>query len=125
MGEMTAPTLAQDPDSGLAGLSLIAGYYHIAADPAQLSHQLALARRTADSEDLIRAANLLRLKSRIRKGITAKRLAATPFPAMIGLKGGTFGVLGVGSARGRPLSTRRFAPVRASRRRRQGCFSSR
>jgi subfamily B ATP-binding cassette protein HlyB/CyaB len=101
MGEMTAPTLAQDPDSGLAGLSLIAGYYRIAADPVQLSHQLALTGRTADAEDLIRGANLLRLKSRIRKDVTAKRLAAMPFPAMIGLKGGTFGVLGVGSARGR------------------------
>ena len=32
-------------DAGLAALSLIAGYYRIAADPAQLRHQLALTGR--------------------------------------------------------------------------------
>jgi subfamily B ATP-binding cassette protein HlyB/CyaB len=100
MGEMRAPPPTQNLDSGLAGLSLIAGYYRIAADPAQLSHQLALTGRTADKEDIVRGANILRLKSRILKGVTAKRLAATPVPAIIGLKGGAFGVLGVGSAPG-------------------------
>ena len=55
----------------------------------------------AGAEDIVRGANFLRLKSRILKGVTAKRLAATPFPAIIGLKDGAFGVLGVGSARGR------------------------
>ena len=47
MGEMGAPQATQNLDFGLAGLSLIAGYYHIAADPAQLSHQLALTGRMA------------------------------------------------------------------------------
>ena len=42
---MGSPAPAQSMDSGLAGLSLIAGYYRIAADPAQLSHQLALTGR--------------------------------------------------------------------------------
>ena len=101
MGEMGAPPPTQVLDSGLTGLSLIAGYYHTAADPAQLRHQLALTGRMAGAEDIVRGANFLRLKSRILKGVTAKRLAATPFPAIIGLKEGAFGVLGVGSARGR------------------------
>jgi len=101
MGEMGAPPPTQVLDSGLTGLSLIAGYYHTAADPAQLRHQLALTGRMAGAEDIVRGANFLRLKSRILKGVTAKRLAATPFPAIIGLKDGAFGVLGVGSARGR------------------------
>jgi len=82
MGEMGTPP---QRDSGLAGLSLIAGYYRIAADPAQLSHQLALTGRLADAEDIIRGANILGLKSRILKGVKAKRLAATPLPAIIGL----------------------------------------
>jgi subfamily B ATP-binding cassette protein HlyB/CyaB len=101
MGEMGAPPPTQVLDPGLTGLSLIAGYYHIAADPAQLGHQLALTGRMAGAEDIVRGARLLRLKSRILKGVTAKRLAAIPFPAIIGLKDGGFGVLGVGSARGR------------------------
>ena len=101
MGEMGAPPPTQVLDSGLTGLSLIAGYYHTAADPAQLRHQLALTGRMAGAEDIVRGANFLRLKSRILKGVTAKRLAATPLPAIIGLKDGAFGVLGVGSAPGR------------------------
>src|SRR5271166_5560447 len=101
MGEIGTPPPTQLLDPGLAGLSLVAAYYRIAADPAQLSHQLALTGRLADAEDIIRGANILGLKSRILKGVKAKRLAATPLPAIIGLKGGAFGVLGVGSARGR------------------------
>lgn len=101
MGEMAAPPPTQVPDPGLIGLSLIAGYYRTAADPAQLRHQLALTGRMAAAEDIVRGAKFLRLKSRIVKGVTVKRLAATPFPAIIGLKDGAFGVLGAGSARGR------------------------
>lgn len=101
MGEMAAPPPTQVPDSGLIGLSLIAGYYRTAADPAQLRHQLALTGRMAGAEDIVRGAKFLRLKSRILKGVTAKRLAATPLPAIIGLKDGAFGILGAGSARGR------------------------
>src|SRR5690242_19472819 len=101
MGEMAAPPPMQAADSGLIGLSLIADYYRVAADPAQLRHQLALTGRMAGAEDIVRAAKFLRLKSRILKGVTAKRLAATPLPAIIGLKDGAFGILGAGSARGR------------------------
>ncbi|RBP07140.1 peptidase C39-like protein, partial [Roseiarcus fermentans] len=56
-----APGSAPPPeevDSGLSALSLIAGYYRIAADPSQLRHQLALTGRQAGSEDLVRAANV-------------------------------------------------------------------
>jgi len=88
-------------DTGLACLALIAGYYRIAADTAQLRHQLALTGRSANAEDLVRGANILQLKSRILRGATAKRLAAIPYPAILGLKEGGFAVLGVGSSKGR------------------------
>jgi subfamily B ATP-binding cassette protein HlyB/CyaB len=88
-------------DAGLASLALIAGYYRIAADTAQLRHQLALTGRSANAEDLVRGANILQLKSRILRGATAKRLAAIPYPAILGLKEGGFAVLGVGSSKGR------------------------
>jgi subfamily B ATP-binding cassette protein HlyB/CyaB len=88
-------------DSGLLGLALIAGYYRIAADPAQLKHQLALIGRFADAEDLIRGANLIGLKSRILRRVSAKRLGAIPYPALLRNKDGGFAALGVGSARGR------------------------
>jgi ATP-binding cassette, subfamily B, bacterial HlyB/CyaB len=91
---------AQMLDEGLAGLALIAGYYRIAADAAQLSHQLALTGRVAGAEDIVRGANILKLKSRILRGVTAKRLGSIPFPAILGLKDGKFAVLGVGSMKG-------------------------
>jgi phosphatidylserine/phosphatidylglycerophosphate/cardiolipin synthase-like enzyme len=38
--EMGSPAPAQLLDSGLCGLSLVAGYYRIAGDPAQLRHRI-------------------------------------------------------------------------------------
>ena len=99
--EAPSPPPAQALDAGLGGLALIAGHYRIAADPLQLRHQLALTGRPANAEDIVRGANLLRLRSRILRGVTAKRLAAIPYPAILGLKNGGFAVLAVGSSKGR------------------------
>jgi subfamily B ATP-binding cassette protein HlyB/CyaB len=92
---------AQTLDGGLAALSLIAGYFRIAADPAQLRHQLALTGRLAGGEDLVRAANLLELKSRVIRGVSARRLGAVPFPAILELKAGGFVVLAAASEKGK------------------------
>jgi subfamily B ATP-binding cassette protein HlyB/CyaB len=99
--ETTMPPPAQAMDAGLASLVLVAGYYRIAADPSQLRHQLALRGRLANAEDIVRGANILRLKSRILGRVTAERLAAIPYPAILGLKEGGFAVLGAGSSKGR------------------------
>jgi subfamily B ATP-binding cassette protein HlyB/CyaB len=88
-------------DSGLMGLALIAGYYRIAADPAQLKHQLAIIGRFAISDDIVRGANLLGLKSRILGRVSAQRLGSIPYPALMRLKDGGFVALGMGSAKGR------------------------
>ena len=101
--EPDAPTQPPEQalDAGLSALALISGYYRIAADPAQLSHQLALTGRLANAEDIVRGANILQLKSRILRHVTAMRLTAIPYPAILGLKEGGFVVLGAGSAKGR------------------------
>jgi subfamily B ATP-binding cassette protein HlyB/CyaB len=99
--EAPSPPPAQVLDAGLSGLALIAGYYRIAADPLQLRHQLALTGRPADAEDIVRGANIVQLRSRILRGVTAERLAAIPYPAILGLKSGGFAVLAVGSSKGR------------------------
>ena len=88
-------------DSGLMGLSLVAGYYRIAADPAQLKHQLALIGRFASAEDLIRGSNILGLKSRILKRVSIARLGEIPYPALLKMRNGGFVALGAGSAKGR------------------------
>ena len=97
-------------DGGLCGLSLVAGYYRIAGDPAQLRHQLALTGRSAQAEDIVRGANVLQLKSRILRNVTAKRLGAIPYPAILGLKEGGFAVLGAGSAKGHGAAGRSDRP---------------
>ena len=92
---------AQAIDGGLAALSLIAGYFRIAADPLQLRHQLALTGRLAGADDLVRAANLLELKSRIIGNVTAKRLGAIPYPAILELKDRGFAVAAVAGEKGK------------------------
>jgi subfamily B ATP-binding cassette protein HlyB/CyaB len=94
---MTAERL----DSGLAALALIANYFRIAADPAQLRHRLALSDRSAEAGDLVRASNLLRMKSRILRGVDARRIGAIPYPAIMGLKGGGFAVLAIAGEKGK------------------------
>jgi subfamily B ATP-binding cassette protein HlyB/CyaB len=96
-GASQAPSIPPLPvDTGLGALALIAGYYRIAADPAQLGHELALGGRTAGADDLVRAAFLLGLKARMIKEPGATRLARLPLPAIIGLKDGGFAVLSAG-----------------------------
>ncbi|TPM25306.1 type I secretion system permease/ATPase [Mesorhizobium sp. B2-3-5] len=102
---------AQALDSGLAALALVAGYYRIAADIQQLRHQLALTGRFAAAEDIVRGANRLELRSRILRGVTAKRLAAVPYPAILGLRNGRFGILAAGSARRRARLIDPVAPI--------------
>jgi ATP-binding cassette, subfamily B, bacterial HlyB/CyaB len=94
-------TSAQFLDAGIGGLSLIAAYYRIAADPVQLRHQLALGERPAKAEDLVRAANLVKLKSRIICGVDARRLGALPLPAILELKDGGFAVAAAASEKGK------------------------
>jgi subfamily B ATP-binding cassette protein HlyB/CyaB len=87
-------------DTGLACLAMIAGYYRIAGDPTQLAHQLALTGRVADSEDIVRAANLLGLKARIIEKVSTDRLNALPLPALIRLAAGGFAAISAGGQKG-------------------------
>ena len=82
-------------DQGLIALCQVAAYYRIAADPMQLRHQLALGERPARSDDVVRAARLLRLNARILRAPSERRLRAVPTPAMIGLKTSGYALLGI------------------------------
>ncbi|SNB84983.1 ATP-binding cassette, subfamily B, HlyB/CyaB [Rhodoblastus acidophilus] len=92
--------LGEGVDSGLACLAMIAGYYRIAGDPAQLHHKLALTGRTAGAEDIVRGASLLGLRARIVGKLDAARIAALPLPVILELKGGGFAALSAGSQKG-------------------------
>jgi ATP-binding cassette, subfamily B, bacterial HlyB/CyaB len=76
---------AARPESGLASLRalcLIARLHHVAADPAQVAHQLGWpASHAADAEDLLLAAKQLGLKAK-RSRSSAERLAIVGLPAL-------------------------------------------
>src|SRR5665213_4002536 len=87
-------------DPTLICVCMVAGYYRVPADQAQLRHQLAL-NNPATSEDGVRAAYLLGLKARITKLRNWKHLSAVPFPAVLFLKNGNTAVLSVTSEKGK------------------------
>ena len=80
-------------DSGLIALAAIAAHYRIAADPAQMSHELGLSETPAGGEEIVRSATRIGLKSSLLVRQSPKRLETVPLPAIVGLKDGTFGVL--------------------------------
>lgn len=83
----------QAGDTGLFSLAMVAAYYRIACDPAQMAHDLGLGGRTADAEDIFRAARRVGLKSRVLRDQPVKRLYTASLPAIIGLKDGGFAIL--------------------------------
>ena len=81
-------------DFGLQALCGIAAYYRIAADPGHIRHELALQSRTASSQDIMRAAQIVGLKARIVAGPSDNRLATLPAPSIIRMRAGGFQVFG-------------------------------
>ncbi|PWT90121.1 MAG: type I secretion system permease/ATPase [Proteobacteria bacterium] len=92
-GPTKIEALAPSGDSGLLALASIAGHYRIAADPMQFAHDLGLGGRLAGSEDLVRAATRIGLKSQLLRGQDPKRLAAIPTPAILRMRDGGYRVL--------------------------------
>lgn len=69
-------------DEAIECVVLAAAYYGIPADAKQLTYQLALNERNADSNDILRAAKLLKLKAK-RVQIKADKLFKLPLPAIL------------------------------------------
>ena len=94
------PSAEPVQDSGLRGLSGIAAYYRIAADPAYLAKELALSMDEVGDRDLVRAAKLIGLKARVIENPSPARLIAAPVPALLKLKTGGYCVFGGETAAG-------------------------
>ena len=56
---------AQALDTGLWALSAIAGYYRISVSASQIAHDLGLANRCSDSNDVLRGARRIGLKAKL------------------------------------------------------------
>jgi subfamily B ATP-binding cassette protein HlyB/CyaB len=80
------------PDTGLLCLTLIASYYRVATDMAQLRHELALGDRLAEDDDILRAARRLGLKASAVKR-KAREIEALPLPVIFRTKDGAYAVL--------------------------------
>ncbi|MBV9112998.1 MAG: type I secretion system permease/ATPase, partial [Hyphomicrobiales bacterium] len=94
-------SFASPLDRGLLALCQIAAYYRVAADPAQLQHQLGVLGRAAQSDDIARGAKLLQLKARVLSWPSEKRLKRAPTPALIKLSGIGFVILAMPDQDGR------------------------
>ncbi len=81
-------------DSGLHGLTGIAAYFRIPADPVQLARELALGDQLAEPNDILRAAGLIGLKGRILRNVSSRRFLRLPVPALARKPDGAFIVLG-------------------------------
>ena len=78
----TAPSAAAPMLVSLAALCAIARFHQVAADPANLAHQLGLSPSApVVPDDLLRAAKHLGLKAK-RSHTNIERLALTPLPAL-------------------------------------------
>ena len=80
-------------DPGLVALAMVAAHYRIACDPGQMAHDLGLGQRPAASEDIVRSARRVGLKSSSQKGQRPARLQSAPLPAILRLKDGCFAIL--------------------------------
>ncbi|MDQ0455628.1 type I secretion system permease/ATPase [Rhizobium paknamense] len=89
---MNADVFPEAVDSGLSALCGIAAFFRIAADPRHLQKELALIGRSADEDDLVRAAAMIGLKARTITGLTEKRLNTVPVPTIACMSDGGFQV---------------------------------
>ena len=80
-------------DSGLWALAAVAGYHRIAAEPAQISHDLGLKGRCSSPEDIVRAARRIGLKAKLLRAQRIERFTSAPLPAIIPLSGSGFLIL--------------------------------
>ena len=87
-----APPDTGKADSGLAALAFVAGHYRIGGDADQLKHDCGLGERQSQAGDIVRMAQRLGLKARLRQNEAPARLATLPLPSILRLQDGTFAV---------------------------------
>ena len=85
-------SLPQQTDTGLICLLILARFYDLPADGAQLRHQFAQSNQLLSDTELLRAAKHLGLKAGVLKSQWSK-LPGTPFPALAKRSDGRYVVL--------------------------------
>lgn len=90
-----------DQDSGLLCLAFVAGHYQISADLFQMIHDAGPKTGMCSSEELMRTASRLGLKTRLQVNQDAERLEHIPLPALLKLNNGQFVVAALRLSDGR------------------------
>ena len=90
--EESADAASPPPDGGLICLIMLARYFELPAEPAQLAHAMGMTGQVFQADDLLRGAKRLGLKSRLVRKRQAK-VGKTPLPAIAGKKSGGFFIL--------------------------------
>ncbi len=85
---------AIQPDSGLGALALVASFFQIPCEPAQVRHNLGLGQAPFSSVDIVRGARRLGLKGRLLQNQKPSRIDGIPLPAILQVDDGRFVVLG-------------------------------
>ncbi len=80
-------------ESAFACLALIAHFHQIAADPAQLLHEFGGVDPTPGTDELLRCAKGLGLKTRLFRNLETKKLSTAPLPAIARMSDGHFVVI--------------------------------
>jgi subfamily B ATP-binding cassette protein HlyB/CyaB len=75
---------------GFQAVAMIARALGMEVSAIQIAHQMALGKKPPDSGDLVRAAQMIGLKSRLVKNPTMKRLRSIPAPAIVRMHDGTW-----------------------------------
>jgi subfamily B ATP-binding cassette protein HlyB/CyaB len=92
VGEQDGVTSQSPTDTGLIGLLILARFYDLPADGAQLRHRFPSAEESLSDTDLLRAAGHLGLKAGLFR-TEWDRLAGTPLPALAKRTDGRYVVL--------------------------------
>lgn len=79
-------------DTGIGCLVMLARFFRIAAEPAQLRHQLGIAGRPASIDDILTAAKSIGFRARLSSA-KLDQLERQSLPAIAGMKDGTFVIL--------------------------------
>ena len=80
--------------SGLHALAMLASFHQIPCDPDRIHHELGIGGRPLTASDLARAARSLGLRTRLLERQRDDRLGRLPLPAIIGLRDGSFALVG-------------------------------
>lgn len=92
MNDTVSAEASAPDDTGIGCLVMLARFFRIVAEPAQLRHQLGITGRPADINDILTAAKSIGFRAR-QRSVKAEQLARQSLPAIDVMRDGAFLIL--------------------------------